>query len=145
MQVQTANRTDAEIVWGSFTNVSGATITLGYAIAFTTTAASLDGNAAVIPATGQLGTFAGCVVIADVPDNEVGTYQAYGYLASTFIFATGTSVTNAIDVTLGPGPSSLGVNSTGLVDILAPVRSMEAIGAAINSPGGYAKCFIRAM
>src|SRR5688572_11664582 len=126
-------------------NVAGATLTTGYAASFTTTAASLNGQNVVLPAAGQIQTFAG-LSLKDLPDNGVGAVRAYGYVASTFIFACGTSVTNAVGIALGPGvAASNGVNSTGLKDLFAPVIALEAIGAAINSPGGYAKTLVRAL
>lgn len=114
-------------------NVAGATITLGYAAAYTTTAASLNGANVVLPAASQIATFAGIAVLGNIPDNSVGTLRASGYVASTFIFAIGSSVTNAVGIALGPGvAASNGVNSTGLKDFFGPVVAMEAIGAAIN-------------
>ena len=65
--------------------------------------------------------------------------------ASPSRLPTGTSVTNAVGIALGPGPASLGVNSTGALETFGPVIALEAIGAAINSPGGYARGFVRAM
>lgn len=134
----------AEAIDVAFTNAAGATVTLGFPVALTTTAASVDGKLAVLPATSNLRTFYG-ISVKTVPNNYFGYARAYGYLGSVAIFATGTSVTTAVDVAMGPGPSSLGVNSTGLVYALGPVISLEAIGAAINSPGGYAKGFVRAL
>ena len=144
MQSNTLNETDAEIMYGNFTNVEGATITTGYPVSICTTAASLDGNQAVIPATGQVLTFAG-VCEQDIPDTSSGRYIAFGYAASVAIFAVGSSVTTAIDVAMGPAAASLGVNSTGVVDITGPVISMAAIAAAVNSPGGYATGWVRNM
>lgn len=144
MTTATTNKTNAEIMYGNVTNVSGSAITKGYAVALTTTAASVNGNKAVLPASGQLRTFVG-VAAEDIPDTQSGRYIAYGYAASVHIFAAGTSVTNAVDIALGPGPGSSGVNSTGLIGTFGPVISLEAIGAAINSPGGYAQGFVRAM
>jgi len=144
MQTQELNETDAEGMWGAITNVAGQTITLGYPIALTTTAASIDGNAAVLPAASNLRTFVG-IADEDIADNTSGRYKGYGYAVSTYIFATGSSQTNAVDIVLGPNSASLGVNSTGLLGTIGPVISMEAIGALINSPGGWATCFIRAM
>lgn len=144
MEFQAVNRQKAEKAFGSFINAQGATITTGYAVAFTTTAASVDGNKAVLPAASNLRTFAG-VAEEDVPDTDVGRYIAYGYVASVYIFGTGSSVTVGVDVAMGPAAGSLGVNSTGLLETFGPVVSLEAIGAAINSPGGYAKGFVRAL
>lgn len=145
MKIQAINKNSpphADIV---VTNAAGATITLGYAASYTTTAASVDGNKVVLPAAGQIQTFAG-IALKNIPDVDIGLLRAHGYAASTFIFATGTSGTNAVGIALGPGvAASNGVNSTGLKDNFAPVIALEAIGAAINSPGGYAKTFVRAL
>lgn len=142
---QLRDGTQADVIDLVVKNVAGATITNGYATSFTTTAASLNGANVVLPAASQIATFAG-IALSNIPDNSVGKVRASGYVASTFIFATGTSVTNAIDIALGPGVAgSNGVNSTGLKDFLGPVVAMQAIGAAINSPGGYARCLVRAL
>jgi hypothetical protein len=126
------------------TNVAGATITLGYATAYTTNANSLGANV-VLPAAGQNRTFAG-IALSNIPNNGVGKVRAYGAVNSVFVFATGTSVTTAIGEALGPGVvGSNGVNSTGLKDSFGPVLALEAVGAAVNSPGGYVKGFVRAL
>lgn len=127
-----------------FTNAQGATITLGYAVAITTTAASVDGMLAVLPATSNIKTYYG-VALKNTPNNGTGLARCWGLANSVFIFAHGTSVTIAVDVAIGPGPSSLGHGSTGLVDITAPVISLDAAGAAVCSPGGYIRGFVRAM
>ena len=144
MHSATSNRTTAEVMYGNFTNVSGAAMTVGYPVCFTTTAASMNGNNAVAPATSNVLTFAGVVKNDSVADTGSGVYIAYG-LASVRIFATGTSGTIAAGVAMGPNAASNGVNSTGLLDTFGPVISMAAIGAAVNSPGGYANGFVRAM
>jgi len=123
-------------------NVQGATITTGYPACYTTLAASVDGVSVVLPASGSLKTFAG-IALSDIPNNGVGLVRAYGFCNSVAIFATGTSGTVALGEVMGLGASSLGVNSTGLTSGYGPVLSMTAIGAAITSPGGYAKGFVR--
>jgi hypothetical protein len=125
-------------------NAHGATITTGYPAAYTTTAASLIGANVVLPAASATATFAG-IALSDIPNNGSGRLRAYGYVGSVAIFATGTSGTNAVGIAVGPGAASLGVNSTGLKDFFGPVILAEAVGAAINSPGGYAKGFVRAL
>ena len=146
MFTQTVNFTDAEKVFGSYTNGQGATITLGYALAFTTLAASVNGNLAVIPAAGSVNTFAG-ISYEDVADNAVGTYQAYGYVDSVFYFAEATSVSLAVGgLAAGPGvANSNGVGVTGMSFVLGPVIIVESVGAVIRSAGGYVKGFIRAL
>jgi hypothetical protein len=146
MILQTVNRTDAEAIFGSFTNVQGATLTTGYAVAFTTLVASLDGNAAVSPAAGSANTFAG-VTVADVANTAVGRYQAYGYCGSVFYFAEATSVSLAVGgLAAGPGVAgSLGVGVTGLSFALGPVIIVASVGAVVRSAGGYTQGFIRAL
>ena len=146
MQLQTVNRTDAEKIFGSFTNAQGATMTTGYAVAFTTTVASLDGIKAVLPAAGQLNTFAG-ISMSDVADNAVGLYQAYGYNGSVFYFAEATSVSLAVGgLAAGPGvATSNGVAVTGMSFVLGPVIIVASVGAIVRSAGGYTQGFIRAL
>ena len=144
MQFQRVNRSNAERGIGVFENRSGATISGNYPVAFTTGSSSNDGYHAVVPATGSLATFAG-ICDADTADANPGLYQCYGYRDSVRIFATGSSQTIGAGVILGPANGSNGLNSTGIQTILGPVIAMEAIGAAVNSPGGYAKAFIRAL
>lgn len=127
-------------------NVQGATITAGLPVCFTNLAASCDGAQAVLPVATALRTFAG-IAIKTIPNNGIGLVRAYGYLGSVAIFATGISATVAIDEVLGVGVAgSLGVNSTGLQARPGGfVVALEAIGAAVNSPGGYVKGFVRAL
>ncbi len=128
-------------------NVQGATITAGLPVCFANLAASCDGAQAVLPAAGVLRTFAG-IAVKTIPNNGIGLVRAYGLLNSVAIFATGTSATVAIDEILGVGVAgSLGVNSTGLIGTRPGgfVVALEAVGAAINSPGGYVKGFVRAL
>ena len=145
MRFKRINRDDPEYVDIPVVNATGATITTGYPAAYTTTAGSADGIKAVLPAASNLKTFAG-IALKDIPNTEAGVVRAYGYLASIAVFATGTSGTVALGEALGPGVAgSLGVNSTGLKDGFGPVLTFEAIGAAINSPGGFVSGFIRAL
>lgn len=144
MQFQRVNRTSAEKGFAVCENRSGATVSGNYPVCFTTTSGSTDGYQVVAPATSQVQTFAG-IADADIADAAVGLYQCYGYRDSVRIFATGSSQTIAAGIAMGPAASSNGVNSSGLKDFFGPVISMEAIGAAVNSPGGYAKALIKAM
>lgn len=127
-------------------NVQGATITAGLPACFTNLAASCDGAQAVLPAAGVQRTFAG-IAVKTIPNNGIGLVRAYGLLNSVAIFATGISATVAIDEVMGVGVAgSLGVNSTGLQARPGGfVVALEAVGAAINSPGGYVKGFVRAL
>lgn len=130
----------------AFRNVEGATITLGLPVVFTNLAASLDGGQAVLPKSTCQRMFAG-ISFKTVPNNGIGLARALGYFQSVAIFATGSSGTVALDEILGVGATgSLGVNSTGL--LARPggfVIACEAIGAAVNSPGGYAKGYVKCL
>lgn len=145
MFTQRINRDDPERIDMMVTNKQGATITTGFAVAFTTTSGSNDGNEAVLPAASNLFTFAG-IALFDIPNNEArGRVRAYGFVDSVRIYAHGTSVTIGAGVVMGPAAGSQGVSSTGALDTFGPVIAMEAIGAAVTSPGGWAKGFVRAV
>lgn len=147
MRLQRINRDDAEHVDLAITNSAGATITLGLGACFTTTANSNDGAQAVLSASpNNIRTFAG-IALRDIPNTEAGVVRAFGFVNSVAIFATGTSGTVIAGDPLGPGvAASAGqLNSTGMTYAFGPVLAMEQIGAAINSPGGYAKGFVRAL
>lgn len=148
MTTATTNKTNAEVMYGNFTNVSGQTMTTGNAVAFTTTAASLDGNSGVSPALQNITTFAG-IVHRDVPNTQTGRYIAYGYAASISVFTIAGNVTVNLGDAMGPGVAgSLGVNSTGLKETLGPIIPMDTVGLAINNVAGgagYIRGFVRAM
>lgn len=127
-----------------FWNVQGATITVGLPVALTTTAASVNGANAVLPATGQVKSTIG-VAVRTVPNNTLGLARKTGYHQSIAVYAHGASVTIAVDVAIGPAAGSLGMSSTGLVDVLGPVITLEAAGAAVCSPGGYVRGHIRGL
>jgi hypothetical protein len=142
MQFQRINRTDAEICFGIFKNVSGTTISGNYPVCFTTTSGSNDGISAVPPAASNNLTLAG-VADANVANTEYGRFQAYGFRNSVAIYAHGASVTIAAGVAIGPGATSNGFGSTGLKETFGPLVTMETVGAAVCSGGGFAKAFIR--
>lgn len=125
-------------------NVSGGTLSGNHPACLTTTAASLDGHNAVAPASSQVRTLKG-VLDKDLADLGYGVVQTYGYRDSVRIFAHGTSVTIAVDSPMGPAAGSNGFSSSGLKDQYGPAVVLEAIGAAICSPGGYAKAFLRCL
>jgi hypothetical protein len=145
MNIQQLNSTDAEKIFASFTNNQGATITTGYAVAFTNDTASNDGNKAVIVQAVSSRTFAG-ICESDVANNAVGRYQCYGYHGSIYFFAQATSVSLTADHACGPGTTnSLGVAPTGVTHGIGPVVLMQSVGAVVRSAGGYVEGFIRAL
>lgn len=125
-----------------FKNVQGATITTGYAVAFTTTASSADGIGAVLPATSNLRSYVG-PSLTDVPNNAIGLARGYGFVNSVFVYPHGTSVTIALGEPMAPAAASLGHSSSGLVYAFGPLVTMVAAGAAITSPGGYTSAHVR--
>jgi len=145
MEFQRVNRTQAEQAFGVCENRQGATISLGFPVAFTTTASSNNGYEVVTPAAANFATFAG-VADADIADAGVGRYQPYGYRDSVRIYASGTSVTIAAGVEMGTNAGSDGVGSLGSIHLnFGPLVSMEVIGAIVCSPGGWGKAWIRLM
>lgn len=144
MQFQRINRSDAEAAFGSFKNVTGGTINANFPVCLATGSGSNDGISAVAPAASNNLTFVG-IADENTGNNEYGRYQSYGFRSSVAVYAHGTSVTIAAGVAVGPGAASNGVSSTGLKDVFGPLVTMEAIGAAVTSAGGYGKAFIRAL
>lgn len=144
MIIQPRHRGSVEFADAVVENAAGATITLGFPACLTTTAASVDGKKAVLPAAANFLSLVGPAV-ANIPDTDFGRVRVFGYFSSVRIYAHGTSVTIAAGVALGTGPGSSGYSSTGLLESYGPVISMESIGAAVCSPGGYAKGFCRNM
>ena len=145
MNIQQLNRSDAEIIYGNFTNVQGATITTGYAVCLTTAVASYTlGNQAVLPVAGSVRGFLG-VSESDVADNDVGRYISYGYAASVYMFGHATSVSVVADTAAGPGASSLGVGYTGITTVLGPLVVLHSVGAVIRSAGGYVTGYVKAL
>lgn len=92
MLFQRINRTDAEKVFIICQNVSGSTVTAGYAVVFDT-GASVDGVRVTKASATDCGAFAG-VADEDIANNGYGKIQVYGYRSSIAIYAsTGSSVT----------------------------------------------------
>jgi len=146
MQFQRVNRTNAEKAFGVCVNEHSATITGNYPVLFiAANASSNDGYKVQGNLSADLRLFAG-IADADIAQGAVGLYQCYGYRDSVYIYALTTSETIAAGAALGPGATgSPGLSSLGLTATFMPVVAMQAIGATVNSPGGYAKAFIRAL
>jgi len=146
MFTQTVNKSDAEVMYGNFTNAEGATITTGYALSYCVASASCDGNLAVISGTNHIFSFAG-ICDEDVADNAIGRYIAYGYAASVYLFAMADSLSVASGASLaGPGAdASLGVGYEGYTGGCFAVAIYSSVGAVTKSTGGYVSGFVRAM
>tara|TARA_R110000744_G_scaffold86986_6_gene170018 strand:+ start:1862 stop:2329 length:468 start_codon:yes stop_codon:yes gene_type:complete len=155
MILQTVNRSDAEKVWVNITNVDGQTLTTHYpAHLFATdkNATSIGGNEAASRTRATLsepGSFIG-LCNEDIPNNDVGEVQIYGYHESALIWRIVGSVTVRPGAPLGPGANgSIGLNSVGAVQgKLGPVVALDTVTATLISLGtvNYTDhVFIRAM
>ena len=134
----------------SVTNVQGATITKGMAVALAIAGNSFNGNNAVLAAsavTGNLPGFAG-VANDDIANTASGLVQCWGYAASVYLSRTNTSVTINQGDPLVPGAEAGGLTSAaptfanaGFRYILAsaiPVTLSNAVAAAYAS--GQVRC-----
>jgi len=142
MQTAVINETGAEIMYGSFTNVAGQTMTTGHAISVCTLAASVNGNNAVYCQDNNRHSFMG-VVEEDTADTGTGRYIGYGFAQSTALHALGTHITVNLDDPVGPGEAaSLGLNSAGLTTAFGPVVALETSSVNANV---YVRAWVRAM
>lgn len=104
MQIQTANRAVSEKVFINVKNAEGATITTGLPVGYAL-GTSNDGIKAVIcNAAGDKPGFIG-VAVSDIPNNEYGSVQIAGYVASVLLSNVGTSITVNVGDPLVPGPA----------------------------------------
>ena len=86
MIFQRINRSDAEKIFIICQNVSGVTMTAGYACVFDVSA-SVDGVRVTKPETTDMQAFAG-VADADIANNAYGKIQVYGYRSSAYIYSS---------------------------------------------------------
>mgnify|MGYP003110632733 CR=1 FL=1 len=155
MILQTVNRSDAEKVWVNVTNVDGQTITTHYPVflmASSKNIASVGTNEVASRANSCLtgeGSFVG-LAFEDIPNNDVGQVQIYGYHESALIYRIVGSVEVAPGHPLGPGAAaSVGLGSTGATQgLLGPVVALDTVTATMHSLGtiNYTNhVFLRAM
>ena len=145
MWMQTVNKDDVEKVWLNFTNSEGATISAHYPVAkfLYTAAKSLSVRANEVACTPTVYGYAGAgpgsfvgLSIEDVPDNDTGIAQAYGYHESVLLYTTDGDTTIRPGFPLGLHPTcvSLGMNSAGTaVGQAGPVVALNTIGASLLS------------
>lgn len=146
MQFQRVNRTNAEQAFGVCVNEGAAVMSGNYPVFFiAANESSNDGYKVQGNLTADLQLFAG-IADADIALGAVGLFQCYGYRASVRLYSLATSTTIAAGAALGPGATaSNGVQSLGLTLSYGPLVVLQAVGATVNSPGGYAKAFIRSL
>lgn len=142
MQIQTANRAVAEKVFINVLNKEGATITAGLPVSYALGAASNDGIQAVVAnAAADYPGFIG-VATRDIPNNEYGSVQISGYVASILLSNVGTSITvNAGDPLV---PAAGGFASAAPTYANSGFRWIAAhnVPAAVSA-AGYASGIIR--
>ena len=152
MQLTKGNRSDADKIFIIALNVSGSTMTAGYAAAFDT-GASADGVRVSQPTAAALNAFAG-VADEDIANNGYGRIQIYGYRSSVLISSsTGASATGDPLTTVSSnwalrpfyGGVGIGVSSC-VMNYKAFAFLMEAVAASSSSTySTTAKAFIRAL
>jgi len=145
MQLQQINRSDAEKIFLSIKNVSGATISGNYAVNLACTGNSVDGIGVVAPVAAS---FAGWVGIADadIADAGYGRSQIFGYRDSVLLSHEGTSITVTIGNALHLVNAQFGLN-TSTVQALSTMLSRTVICAATTtiSAAAYCKGIIRCL
>lgn len=107
------NREKAEVVFGVFKNVAGATIAIGYPAVWDISAP--DGNRVSKPATATLSLFVG-IAVESITDTSYGKFQVYGYRSAA-------SILNDTSVAIAAG------------DILIPVNAQWYLARSAASDG----------
>ena len=145
MEFQALIRSDAEIGYSTYTNISGSTITKGTGGYLSTNTASNTGYGVVNTTTGAQALFVG-VAEKNIANTVAGRFISWGYAASVEIFGLGTSITVGAGNPIGPGlTASLGgFNSAGLTYAYGPIVAIEAV-ANTCSAGTWVKGFVRGM
>ena len=145
MQLQQINRNDAEKVFISVKNVSGATISGNFALNLACTGNSVDGISVVKPVNTSFLGWTG-IADADIADAGYGRSQIFGYRDSVLLSHEGTSVTVTIGDALHLVTGQFGLN-TSTVEALSTMGSKYIICAATTtiSAAAYAKGIIRCL
>lgn len=137
------NRGDAEKVFIICQNVSGSTMTAGYACVFDT-GASVDGVRVTKASSTDCQAFAG-VADADIANNAYGKIQCYGYRSSAYIYSsagdsvTGDNLTCVADWGMTP---ATGAGTSKAFGFLCEAVSSSAASSQYHLT---AKVFIRAL
>lgn len=147
MQIQQVNRTDAEKVYLSVTNVEASSLTQGYLVALAIGGNSFDGVAAVLAASGTAANLPGFVGVAaaDITSQSAGRVLAWGFAASVFLSNVGTSLTIAQGSPLVPGAVAGGAFSLAPTYAASGFKFILAsnVPAAISASGyvsGLVRC-----
>lgn len=143
MLIQRINRDDAEKVFIIVKNVSGSTMTAGYACVFDT-GASVDGVRVTKASSTDVQAFAG-IIHENLANDSYGKCQIYGYRSSAYIYSsagdsvTGDNLTCVADWGMTPAASAGTAKAFGFL--------CEAVSSSAASSQYHltAKVFIRAM
>lgn len=145
MEFAQLNRSDAEKVFISVRNISGATVSAGIPVEWDVVTAT-DGNAVTAAKSGSLsGLFAG-VTDASMTDSAYGRIQVYGYRQSAYV--SGASAGNYVGTFLTPaaGIFTDSTLSAATTSGHTKVVLFETIGAAAGSSAtAQYNVFIRAL
>ena len=145
MILQTVNRSDAEKVWVNVTNVDGQTITAHHPVFMMTALGntnSIGTNEAVLRPRSSNGDVTGFnpqssfigLAFEDIPNNDVGQVQVYGYHESVALNPATASVTINIGDALGAGGGTdIACDSAALNAAFNNVMILDTAGAAIIS------------
>lgn len=137
MRIQQLNRTDAEKVFGAYTNVEGSSIPAD-AVVQLDVSTSADGNRVVQPNTNELNAVVG-VADAAIANSAVGLVQMYGYRGTSKILLTNTSHAVGVKLVAVAGQDYLATSASG--DLLFVLLESHTTGTGTVSK----KVLIRAL
>ena len=148
MEIQQANRTDAEKVFIIVTNVDATTITTGYAVNMRFgTAASFDGAQVVMADSDTAVDLPGFVGVAarDIAVGGAGRVQCWGYADSVYISNVGSSLTITLGDPMVPGKGAGGMFSLAPTYASSGNKFVICGGTITISAAQYTDGFIRAI
>ena len=146
MLFQRIDKGQAERVFSYFYNVSGGTITQGYAAQWDT--GTTDGVRVTTPTTAGLSLFVG-IAVADVANSAYGKFQVYGYRASAYVINSYTTDVTAGDILVpvnGQGylaKSAVGDGKSGFAyfaDSAFGSVTQTTLAAAVNGKKIFLRC-----
>lgn len=138
MKIQQLNATDAEKVFGAFTNREGGTIAADAVVQLDFTAATLDGNSIVQPNTGELNAVVG-INDASLANGASGLVQLYGYRGTSKILLTNTTQAAGAKLVAVAGQDYLASSASG--DLLFVLLESHTTGTGTTSK----KVLVRAL
>lgn len=143
MIIQRINRDDAEKVFIVCKNVSGSTMTSGYACVFDV-GASVDGVRVTKASSTDLQAFAG-VADSDIANNAYGKIQIYGYRSSAYIYSSAGDSVSGDNLTCVADWGMTPVATDGTAKAFGFLCEAVSSSAASSQYHLTAKVFIRAL